>query len=100
MFTTKITDGLSTILGKYMIQRMLVTSTDEKSTPKADVLRGGLPTLCQVLSSRDGTFKLQVQDPWKKAMEKMENKERFPLSHGTATAICMNLFTRFVALGI
>jgi hypothetical protein len=34
------------------------------------------------------------------AMEKMENKERFPLSHGTATAICMNLFTMFVAPGI
>jgi hypothetical protein len=33
-------------------------------------------------------------------MEKMENKERFPLSHGTATAILMNLFTKFVALGI
>jgi hypothetical protein len=33
-------------------------------------------------------------------MEKMENKERFPLSHGTAATICMNLFTKFVALGI
>jgi hypothetical protein len=33
------------------------------------------------------------------AMEKMENKERFPLSHGTATAIFMNLFAKFVALG-
>jgi hypothetical protein len=32
-------------------------------------------------------------------MEKMENKERFPLSHGTATAIFMNPFTKFVALG-
>jgi hypothetical protein len=30
----------------------------------------------------------------------MENKERFPLSHGTATAIYMNLFTKFVALGL
>jgi hypothetical protein len=33
-------------------------------------------------------------------MEKMENKERFPLSHGTAATICMNLFTKFVALGV
>jgi hypothetical protein len=31
-------------------------------------------------------------------MEKMENKGRFPLSHGTATAIYLNLFTNFVAL--
>jgi hypothetical protein len=31
-------------------------------------------------------------------MEKMENKERFPLFHGTAAAIFMNLFTVFVAL--
>jgi hypothetical protein len=31
-------------------------------------------------------------------MEKMENKERFPLSHGTAAAISLNLFTVFVAL--
>jgi hypothetical protein len=42
----------------------------------------------------------QPGDARKKAMEKMENKERFPLSHGTATAISMNLFTKFVALGI
>jgi len=28
----------------------------------------------------------------------MENKERFPLSHGTAAAISLNLFTVFVAL--
>ena len=33
-------------------------------------------------------------------MEKMENKERFPLSHGTATAIFMNLSTKRVALGL
>jgi len=33
------------------------------------------------------------------AMEKMENKERFPLSHGTTAAISMNLFKNFVALG-
>ena len=33
-------------------------------------------------------------------MEKMENKERFPLSHCTATAIFMDLFTESVALGI
>jgi hypothetical protein len=33
-------------------------------------------------------------------MEKMENKGRFPLSHGTAAAISMNLKTRSVALGI
>ena len=33
-------------------------------------------------------------------MEKMENKERFPLSHGTATAIYMILFPIFVALGL
>ena len=56
-----------------------------------------------------GGFKPQVQqriiksrhelsggEPWKK----MENKERFPLSHGTATAIYMNLFPIFVALGL
>jgi hypothetical protein len=42
----------------------------------------------------------QPGDAWKKAMEKMENKDRFPLSHGTATAICMILFTKFVALGV
>jgi hypothetical protein len=29
----------------------------------------------------------------------MENKERFPLSHGATTAISMNLFVKFVALG-
>jgi hypothetical protein len=34
----------------------------------------------------------------KEAMEKMENKEHFPLFHGTAAAIFMNLFTVFVAL--
>jgi hypothetical protein len=34
------------------------------------------------------------------AMEKMENKGRFPLSHGTAAAICLILFTLFVALGL
>jgi hypothetical protein len=39
-------------------------------------------------------------DAWNGAMEKMENKERFPLSHGTATTILMNLITIFVALGI
>jgi hypothetical protein len=33
-------------------------------------------------------------------MEKMENKERFPLSHGTAAVISIDLFTNFVALGI
>jgi hypothetical protein len=33
-------------------------------------------------------------------MEKMENKERFPLSHGTAAAIGLILFTIFVALGV
>jgi hypothetical protein len=33
-------------------------------------------------------------------MEKMENKERFPLSHGTATTISINRFTKFVALRI
>jgi hypothetical protein len=32
-------------------------------------------------------------------MEKMENKERFPLSHGTAATNCLILFTLFVALG-
>jgi hypothetical protein len=40
------------------------------------------------------------RDAWRRAMEKMENKERFPLSHGTATAIFMNLFPESVALGI
>jgi hypothetical protein len=35
----------------------------------------------------------------KEAMEKRENKEPFPLSHGTATTIYMNRFTIFVALG-
>jgi RNA:NAD 2'-phosphotransferase (TPT1/KptA family) len=35
-----------------------------------------------------------------KAMEKMENKRRFPLSHGTATAIDLKLFAIFVALGL
>jgi hypothetical protein len=39
-------------------------------------------------------------DAWKKAMEKMENKERFPPFHGTVTAISMNLFTKPVALVI
>jgi hypothetical protein len=33
-------------------------------------------------------------------MEKMENKERFPLSHRTAAAIPMNLIRKFVALGV
>jgi hypothetical protein len=33
-------------------------------------------------------------------MEKMENKERFPLSHGTTTAISMDLLKNVVALGI
>jgi hypothetical protein len=33
-------------------------------------------------------------------MEKMENKDRFPLSHGTAAAICLILFAQFVALGL
>jgi hypothetical protein len=32
-------------------------------------------------------------------MEKMENKERFPLFHGTTTTISLNLFMKFVALG-
>jgi hypothetical protein len=32
-------------------------------------------------------------------MEKMENKGRFPLFHGTATAIFLNLITKIVALG-
>jgi hypothetical protein len=36
----------------------------------------------------------------KGAMEKMENKGRLPLSHGTTTAISLNLFTQFVALGL
>jgi hypothetical protein len=42
----------------------------------------------------------QPRDARRQAMEKMENKERFPLSHGTATAIFMDLFTESVALGI
>ena len=42
----------------------------------------------------------QPRDNTKAAMEKMENKGRFPLSHGTAAAIYMNLFTRLVALGV
>ena len=33
-------------------------------------------------------------------MEKMVNKERSPLSHGTAAAISMNLKSKKVALGI
>jgi len=33
-------------------------------------------------------------------MEKMEDKGRFPLFHGTATVISLNLFTNFVALGL
>ena len=33
-------------------------------------------------------------------MEKMVNKERSPLSHGTAAAISMNLKSKTVALGI
>ncbi len=36
----------------------------------------------------------------KAAMEKIENKERFPLSHGTPAAIYRNRKTIFVALGI
>ncbi|MBB5065083.1 hypothetical protein HDF15_003446 [Granulicella mallensis] len=31
-------------------------------------------------------------------MEKLENKERFPLSHGTAATMSMNQFDIFVAL--
>jgi hypothetical protein len=47
-----------------------------------------------------GGFKVQVQQTFQPvlaqscrtdAMEKTENKERFPLSHGTAAAISMNL---------
>jgi hypothetical protein len=58
---------------------------------------------------RVGGFKVQVQQTFQPvlaqscrmdAMEKMENKELFPLSHGTAAAISMNLMTRFVALGV
>jgi hypothetical protein len=33
-------------------------------------------------------------------MEKLDNKRRFPHSHGTAAAISLNLKTRSVALGI
>ena len=33
-------------------------------------------------------------------MEKMEYKERFPLSYGTSAAICLFLITIFVALGV
>jgi hypothetical protein len=44
-------------------------------------------------------FLPQPRLAWRRAVEKMENKERFPLSHGTATAIFMNPFTKFVALG-
>jgi hypothetical protein len=33
-------------------------------------------------------------------MEKLENKGRFPLSHGAAAAIFMNLNTEFVAIGV
>jgi hypothetical protein len=32
-------------------------------------------------------------------MEKMENKERLPLFHGTAAVIYLNLFTEIIALG-
>jgi hypothetical protein len=31
-------------------------------------------------------------------MEKMENKERFPLSHGTTTAISMDLLKKLLHL--
>ena len=41
----------------------------------------------------------QPGDSVEATMEKVENKERFPLSHGTAAAISMNLFAKFVALG-
>ncbi len=34
---------------------------------------------------------VRPEDDRKTAMEKMENKGRFPLSHGTAAAICMNI---------
>jgi len=59
-------------------------------------------------SGRVGGFKVQVQQcitlsgqrMAKGAMEKMENKGRLPLSHGTTTAISLNLFTQFVALGL
>jgi hypothetical protein len=33
-------------------------------------------------------------------MEKMKNKGRFPLFHGTPTAISMDLLKKVVALGI
>jgi hypothetical protein len=42
----------------------------------------------------------QLRVAWRRAMEKMENKERFPLFHGTAAAICLCLKTIFVAFGI
>jgi hypothetical protein len=56
---------------------------------------------------QQGGFKVQVQQIIFKtrreiaggAMEKMENKRRFPLSHGTAAAIFMKRKRNFVALG-
>jgi hypothetical protein len=68
----------------------------------AKVIAGTMPAI------RQGGFKLQVQQVIFKssheipeeAMEKMENKERFPLSHGTTTTISLNLFMKFVALEI
>jgi len=55
-----------------------------------------------------GGFKVQVQqrtiqirqEMAKRSHGKDGNKGRFPLSHGTAAAIYLNLFTKFVALGI
>jgi hypothetical protein len=44
-----------------------------------------------------GGFKVQVQQ---RIIQTSQNKERFPLSHGTATAIYLNMFTNFVALGL
>ena len=54
----------------------------------------------------EGGFKVEVQQITSRlssrrledAMEKMENKERFPLSHGTAAAIYMNRCMMSVAL--
>jgi hypothetical protein len=56
-----------------------------------------------------GGFKVQMQHApqstsarvsQRDAVEKLENKRRFPLSHRAAAAIFMNLNIRFVAFGI
>jgi hypothetical protein len=55
-----------------------------------------------------GGFKVQVQqriinsgrDYLAESHGKVENKEHFPLFHGTTTAICLILFTIIVALGV